>query len=355
MATKEMKRAKAHKLLSNADPRLNQFDYNSSVMLATNYFNVNYDHKQRMSWLHAHYPKTKWRDLPDLEFKSLSSLVRLVDNGNELSDKHIALMASEVERLTDRSKQVKVATKDVVATLTPKATIQDKMDDKVSEFLGEFAGLVDQYTIDRTIPKVDLLVRSMGIRGPMVKKVLSRVANTIAELEEAIEGTDDQLKEGYSHFKKVELKRLLGIYTSLTECMQQAKVATVRKTRTVKVKPPAVIAKSVKYQVENLDLKMKSISPASVVGMSELWVFNTKYRTLQYYEATTGSTLTFKGTSILNFDVTKSVGKTIRKPEMMNYTDGKRVLNKFFKETKAAEKKVNGRLNAECILLVTYK
>jgi hypothetical protein len=57
----------------------------------------------------------------------------------------------------------------------------------------------------------------------------------------------------------------------------------------------------------------------------------------------------------LNFDVAKSVGKTIRKPEMMNYTDGKRVLTKFFKETKAAEKKVNGRLNAECILLVTYK
>jgi len=354
MATKEAKRAKAHKLLRNNDPHLNPMDYRESLVRVLSYFNTTYDDKERMSWIKAHYPKVKFKDLAMVEFRALANLVRITDNGDELSEHHQMVMQQELNRLTDTSKEKKVKPVEVKAE-APKATIQDKMDDKVSEFLGEFAGLVDQYCIDGTIPKVDSLVNSMGIRGPMVKKVLARVQNTIDELDEVLEGTDPQLNEGYSQFKKVGLKRLRGIYTSLTEALNQAKVQTVRKTRTVKVKPPAVVAAKVKYAKDNADLKMKSINPATVVGMSELWVFNTKYRKLQYYEAIAGQTLTFKGTTLLNFDVAKSMSKTIRKPELINYSDGKRVLNKFFKETKAAEQKVTGRINEECILLVTYK
>jgi hypothetical protein len=354
MATKEAKRIKAHKLLRNNDPRLDPDNYTVSMLHITNFFNVTYDAKERMSWLRSHYPKTKFKDLPDLDFKTLSTLVRIVDNGGELSEKHQIIMDNELTRLTDNSKQVQVATKTLVATLT-KPTIQEKMDEKVAEFLGEFNGLVDQYTIDGTIPKVESLVNTMGIRGPMVKKVMDRVANITTELDEAIEGTDKQLVEGYSNFKKVELKRLRGIYQSLADAMKQAKVTVVRKARKVKVKPPAVIAKGVKYAAENIDLKMKSINPATIVGMSELYVFNAKYRKLQYYEAISGQTLTFKGTTLLNFDVNKSMGKTIRKPELINYSDGKRVLNKFFKETKSTEQKLTGRINDECILLVAYK
>lgn len=353
MATKEMKRAKAHKLLKNHDPMVDVNDYNASLSRVINYLNVTYDAKERMNWIRAHYPKVKFGDHSDLDFKPLSNLVRLVDNGNELSEKHMKMMQTEVERLKAKKTEVKVATEGSVAT--SKMSIQDKMDEKVSEFLGEFAGLVDQYTIDKVIPKVEPLVRQMNIRGPMVNKVRTRVTNIMQELAEAIEGQDKQLVEGYSHFKKTELKRLLGIYESLMQELNQAKVMTVRKTRAVKVKPPAVVAAKVKYQVENLDLHVKSVAPATVVGASELWVFNTKYRILQYYEAIAGQTLTFKGTTLLNFDVEKSYGKTIRKPETLQALTGKRMYAKFMKETRATEKKVTGRINEECLLLVAFK
>jgi hypothetical protein len=352
MATKEAKRAKAHKLLKNTDPTINLMDYTASMSRATNYLNVTYDAKERKVWIKSHFPKIKFGDHSDYEFRTLSTLCRLVDNGNELSDEHMAKMASEVERLS----KPKVGPVEVqeVTTSAPKFSIQDKMDDKVSEFLAEFSGLVDGYLTDRTIPKVDSLVNTMGIRGPMVKKVLARVDRTVDELRTAVEGEDKYLSEAYSNFKKVELKRLLGIYESLITALGQAKVMTVRKTRAVKVKPPAVVAAKVKYQPENLDLHIKSVTPASVVGASELWVFNTKYRTLQYYEASSGASLTFKGTTLLNFDVEKSFGKTIRKTEVLQSLVGKRMYAKFLKETKATNKKVTGRINEECLLLAKF-
>lgn len=356
MATKELKRAKAHKLLRNHDPVLDADNYNESLLRVINYFNVTYDAKERMGWIKAHYPKVKFKDASDLDFKVLSNLVRLVDNGNELSEKHLILMDNEVARLTDRSKQIKDASLIKCAPLTTtKLTIQEKMDEKVSEFLGEFAGLVDDYVSNKNIGNVEKLINQMGIRGPMVKKVLVRIEANMAELNAALLGKDKDLVEGYSQFKKTELKKLIGIYDSLVAALGQAKVMTVRKTRAVKVKPPAVVAKSVKYQVENKDLKMKSINPATVVGASELWVFNTKYRKLQHYEASVGMTLTFKGTTIQNFDVTKSKGKTIRKPEGVLSLDGKRAYNKFYKETKATEQNLTGRINEDCILLVAFK
>lgn len=354
VSAKERKIAKGHKLLRNNDPMINPMSYDVDLMLALNFYNREHNSKEKRAWAVAHYGKgVKFSsDIPDYRFKTLGALCRIVDNGNSLSEKHTIVMENEFDLLQKVVQSKKI---EVVVDTKPVIGIQEKMDQKVSEFLGEFAGLVDEYTMTRTNPNVEKLVNSMGIRGPMVKKVLARVSGTMEELQEAIAGVDKYLVEGYSNFKKSELKKLLGIYQQLESALVQAKVLTVRKTRVAKVKPASVIAAKVKYQIENADLNLKSINPATVVGASELYLFNTKYRKMQYYEAVVGKELTWKGTTLLNFSVEKSFSKTIRKPEVIQSLEGKRMFAKFVKEAKATPGKVTGRVNAECVLIAAFR
>lgn len=351
---KEAKKAKSHKLLRNNDLIPDPDDYKMSFIRALNYYNVEYSNKDKKGWAVTHFgKKVKFNpEFPDSEFRILGTLCRILDNGGILEDHDEILMENEMKRLNTKPKKAEAV---VVTPATVTTTIQDKMNDKVVEFMSEFNELVDNYTLTKEIPNVLKLVNQMGIRGPLIKKVLDKVTSQIEELNETIAGIDPQLTEGYSNFKKVELKRLLGIYNQLTEALVQAKVLTVRKTREIKIKPPAIVAKKVKYQLENADLHLRSVSPVLVVGGDELYVFNTKYRKLFHYEAIKGMTFSFKGTTLQNFDVNTSACKTIRKPEQLQALEGKRMLNAFFKSAKSTENKCNGRINDDCLLLAVWK
>lgn len=348
-----MANTKAHRLLKNSDPLIDPEDYDASIARVTNYFNEKYDAKDRVVWVKAHFPKLKFGNHAIGSFQILGNLCRLIDNGNELSAKHQALMDAEVERLVKVSKIVAVEEVDD----TPKASIQEKMDEKVSAFLAEFNALVDDYVTTKNIPKVDSLVNGMGIRGPMVNKVLQKIEKQMAEFVEALEGKDKQLVEGYSHFKKIELKRLLGIYESLVTALGQAKVMTVRKPRATKAKPPAVIAKNVKFCANDTELGLKSVYPALCVGASEVWAFNVKTRKLACFKAIDGMELTFKGSTLLNWDTSKTVIKTIRKPQELSKLigQGTRAWNSYFKTITTKPGKVTGRFNEETLILAALK
>ena len=164
---KERKRVKAHKLLRNNEPVLSLMTYDHDILMALNHYNITNDNKEKKAWVVSHYGKqVKFSsDIPDYRFKTLGTLCRIVDNGNELSEQHIAVMEKELEALQQIAPVQKVSN----PTTKPVIGIQEKMDQKVTEFLGEFAGLVDEYTLTRTNPNVEKLVNSMNIRGPMVK------------------------------------------------------------------------------------------------------------------------------------------------------------------------------------------
>ena len=82
-----------------------------------------------------------------------------------------------------------------------------------------------------------------------------------------------------------------------------------------------------------------------------------QYQTRKLYkyiaDSLTGP-LGVKGTSIINFDTTKSVGKTLRKPEekLKEFAKATKVqLRKFLDEIKATETVGNGRMNSDMVLL----
>jgi hypothetical protein len=106
---------------------------------------------------------------------------------------------------------------------------------------------------------------------------------------------------------------------------------------------------------EQKTLKLVSINPVDIIGAQELWAYNTKTRKLYKYIADSlHGPLGVKGTSLTGFDETKSVGKTLRKPEekLKEFARASKVqLRKFLEEIKATETIGNGRLNSDTILL----
>jgi hypothetical protein len=187
----------------------------------------------------------------------------------------------------------------------------------------------------------------------IIKDLYVRQYNELTELQE---GNCEQLKEGYSHLSKAQIKKITAFYNEiLSACDMLAAEAKVnRAPRKVKTKPAEKIVAKLKFAKTYEPLKLVSISPTDIVGAKELWVFNTKTRKIGRYVATEYSDLSVKGTSIVNFDKAKSVQKTLRKPEeqLKEFkAAGKVQLRKFLDDIKAVDIKLNGRINEETVLL----
>lgn len=200
------------------------------------------------------------------------------------------------------------------------------------------------------------------LKGKQVKAAHARIikdlySRDLAELEELASGKGcEQLREGYSHRSRKQIKSLIVFYQEIhSACemlMQEAKVN--RAPRAKKAVPAEKIVGKLKYMKQNEPLKLVSINPADIIGAKELWVFNTKTRKLGRYIAKEYCELGVKGTSIINFDETTSIQKTIRKPEekLKEFkAAGKVALRKFLDDVNATDTKMNGRVGEDTVLL----
>jgi hypothetical protein len=199
------------------------------------------------------------------------------------------------------------------------------------------------------------------LRGKQVKAAHARIIKDLYQRQyneylELQEGKDEQLKEGYSHLTKAQVKKIVTFYQEiLSACdmlMQEAKVN--RKPRAKKSKPAEKIVEKLKFLKQDDKLKLVSINPTDILGAKELWIFNTKTRKIGKYVAGEFTELGVKGTSITGFDEHKSVQKTLRKPEeqLKEFkAAGKVQLRKFLEDIKAVDIKLNGRINEDTVLL----
>lgn len=175
----------------------------------------------------------------------------------------------------------------------------------------------------------------------------------------------EQLKEGYAHLKKADIKKyrtaIDSLMTELDFIIEKAKAT--RKPRKPKVHSATKQIEKLKFCKADSKYSLASVDPASIVGANELWVFNVKTRKLGKYIASNidpkgmarvGTGFSVKGTTILGFDENLSVQKTLRKPEeqLKEFKDaGKVALRKFLDEINTTDTKLNGRINLDTVLL----
>lgn len=205
--------------------------------------------------------------------------------------------------------------------------------------------------------KVLNLLKGKDAKAAHARIIKEYYGRQLTELEELAGGSaDEQLREGYSHRSKKQIRKLIDflreVDTACSMLMQEAKVnRKPRKTKTVS--KDKIVAK-IKFMKTFEPLKLVSVNPTDIIGAKELWVYNTKSRKLGRYIAEEYKDLAVKGTSVVNFSESSSVQKTLRKPEekLKEFkAAGKVALRKFLDDINATDTRMNGRINEETILL----
>jgi hypothetical protein len=288
---------------------------------------------------------------------TVCGLVMAHKAGMPFRGRHVEFMTDCIQKALDALEP------EVIAEVTGKVeaakpTIQDRLNEKTAEVIGELEGLFDEVCLKNKVnTKIYEFLTKNNVPQSQLGKYEALYTKRQAELLEAQAKTDKQLTEGYSHMKPADFKRVLGFITEILEAVEQYRGV---KKATKAARKPKVVSKEkqvakVKYMKEDKALKLVSIPPSLVVGAKELWVFNTKTRKLGCYlaDSLTGP-LGIKGTSITGYDEAKSVAKTLRKPadQLKEFGKaGKVALRTFLKDIRATEVLLNGRLSADILLL----
>jgi len=241
-------------------------------------------------------------------------------------------------------------------------TIQDRLRESAYRMTEEIEDAIESFQTDpdNFDPKAFKLLNVL--KGKDAKAAHARIikefyAKQLAELEELASGNaDEQLREGYSHRSRKQIKNLIAFYKEIQDACtmlgQEAKVN--RKPRAKKAQPKDKIVAKLKFKKTDEALKLVSVNPTDIIGAKELWVYNTKTRKLGKYVAESYQDLTVKGASLINFSETLSICKTLRKPEekLKEFKSaGKVQLRKFLDDINATDTRMNGRLNEDTILL----
>lgn len=353
----------------SAEPTINPLTYGIDLMRALNYYNAAYDNKDKRKWTMAYVGKANIGDfdnLPDWQFSSVGTIIRMKMRDVFLEPKELEFIDTKLAELRELSaaggavtSALKGGPKEKVDK--PVVSIQDRIAENASTHIAEINAMFDEFIMNDTEVDVASYLQSNDVSPAVSKLIPAAFVRSINEIKEAIKGEDPQLVEGYSFLKKVKLRKLLKAYESIADaCNQQVVIAkSIKKptVRAVKEKPASVIANKVKFMREAPDLGLKSVQPANIVGASEVWIYNTKYKKLQVYRAFGDGKLSIKGTTVLNYEVATSDCKTIRKPETLkSYVDmTKKTLAMAYKALTTKESVVNGRINEDCIILKVFQ
>jgi len=346
--------------------RAAQFDdatFDNVLRRAFYYYNYYYSQKDLkkyvVEFMKAHGEYTK-EDIKAFERASdralpmtVCSLIKAHKQGMPFRGRHLEYITGEIDRvIRDAEPEVEEVKDDKPKAYVP--TIQDRMNEKTAETIGELEGHYDE--MDAKFKHYDFLV-SNNVPQSQLSKYEELYSARKTELEEAQAGKDPQLKEGYSHYKAADFKKHFAWIDALTDAITQYR--NVKKA-TKKVRAPRAVSKEkvvakLKYAKENKELKIVSINPADIIGAQELWIYNAKTRKLGKYVADSiQGPLGVKGTTVIGYDENKSISKTLRKPEekLKEFAKaGKIQLRKFLEDIKATETKLNGRINADVLLL----
>jgi hypothetical protein len=354
---------------------------NAQVINAYNWYNYFYDADQAKAWI-IEYLKEFYKTEKEL-IKNANRIDSnhcrttgwccriLLLGGNlsqELQDRNIARIRSFADAAarasTDSSSSSSEgASKEEGSTekeVKQVISIQERVTNRANDLIADIEGHLDNFYRDGTMFKpVDWLAQQ-DVKPMIAQKIADHYKPLYAEIFDALNGKDDQLKEAYSSWKKPKLKAYMEFVRSIISAAETRAtiVKATRKPRKKKEKPASALVSKLKYKVKDDTLKLDSIDPKQIIGCNQLWIFNTKYRTLGVYNAMGPAGLSVKGSSIVGYDEKTSIVKKLRKPtEQLNklMQGGKIVLRKFMDDIKCKSKEATGRINNEVVLLRIIK
>lgn len=333
--------------------------YNTKLAVAFNWYNQEKDKKDARSFL-RHYIQSKnkqaaktFDQVPDNKIdNTFGWLSRLVMTGSILTPEH----QQRLDQYTTDLQLYKTPKQTVTIPVVKRPHVRENMEEKVREYLGFLEGELDELNDFRILQDLQL----KNIPAPYLPYINAFIMRKAGEFIDVYENNHPDIKEGYSNLNKRRLSSILKLLNQWKEDVskyEQFKKAN-RKPKARKTKPPIEQISKLKYMKESPELGIKSIAPTEVVGASQIWIYNVKYKRLSVYRTESSQGIQVKGTSLQNYDPDICEQKALRKPKevLVKVIDsGKVQLRKILSELNTKDIPVTGRINEECLLIRAVK
>jgi hypothetical protein len=353
----------ANVVFSGQEPKFSIELSKTQLILALNWYSQNRTSKDAEKYVTDFFKRRLKKDIGAIAKDCTSTfcyVCRIVYNGGMLSVKDQIWFDNEAKQVEDKLNVKKV--KVVEEKPTNVISIQDRIREKSQECIGELEGQLDDYIASDY--KIDAspygVMHTTNIKSVHVSRIVDVFKRRRIEFDAVLNTDDKELKEGYGNFSKPQLKKVVAWCDQvILDCQKViGSAAENRKPRKRKVKSPEELVVKVKVLDKFDELKLVSVPTTEIIGAMQLWVYNVKTRKLGCYHAEDAGGLSVKGTSLENFNESKSVHKKLRKPEVSLpevMKAGKVLLRNYMDNIRAVESALTGRLNADTILLRSLK
>lgn len=338
--------------------------YGVKFITAMNWYSIDGNKADARKFLREYIKKNRPADLkdfdkvPDKEIRpTYGWIARILSKGATLSNYHVENFNNYILSIL---KPITAPVVQKTVIVSNRVSIQDAMNEKIANYIGTLEGAYDDYITDGTEFSLEADMKSKEIPQAYVTKIEEWAKNKLREWNEIVEGKDTQLNEAFSHYTKTSKKDVAKFFASMIQDCEKygAFKKANRKPRTTRQKTPAQQIKNLKYKTKDDELNISSVNPMDIVGASAVWLFNTKNRKLSVYRTDSGQGIQVKGSALQNYDPEISETKTLRKPaeqikELIGA--GKVQLRKFMDTIKTKGGEVNGRVNADMVIVRVTK
>ena len=353
-----------HPIWSDIDPSLDTYEnkkHYALSWLASN-FSVKEAKDAALKYCKANraddMKKHRFVSVPPYYFNSIGNYCHIMNNGGSFGQDTLDWLEEKWKGLEGKAPVVVKEDKQS----KPVVSIQDRIREKNSEYIAEIEEQVDLYveTPWESAFQPYFFLQKNNVKAQSAMAIAEYYIPWRDELEETLQKRDPQLAEAYSFMTKRQIQAFADFLTLIiTECTTWAN--NQKKVRQPRVKKPKSADKQIKhlkFQVKNDEFKLASVNPITIIGASQLWAFNTKYRTLTRYDSIAADGFSIKGTTLQGWDKDSSIQKKLRKPkDVLSRLEGggKLVLRKLMDEINTKQIEPNGRINGDTILLRVIK
>ena len=340
----------------------------SMMTRAYSWYNYFHNPKDHAKAVRSHYKKDKAKlkllnKLPDWRFSHVMATVcHLKGKGCKIPEDSLSYFEKSMGELFEIAKKIVDTQKEVVKVSAPKVSVQERIREQISNYIGEIEEQVDLLVTGGYKNNFNMYdwLRSNNVKAQQSNAIADYYTPLLRELTQVSIGKARDLKEGYSHLTKKQLKCYIDFVKMIIDdaFTWGSNQKTVRKTRAKKPQSVSKQVSNLKYQKDDKDLKLVSINPADIVGCNQLWLYDTKWRAVKRFDALGPAGLAVKGTTLQGFNAETAEQKKLRKPSEILprvLSGGKRVLSKLLSEINTKPSVPNGRINQNMIILRAIK
>jgi hypothetical protein len=319
------------------------------------------DHKEWVTWL-ADYLEADGesesasiaRNIPKGKIQqNLCIIARLLHRGVDLPVQTVSYFMDRIEEILEENEGVQHQ-----GSGPQRVSPKEHLREKIGEVIAVIETHVDKHFDDQWYT-FDLkeIFKEQNLKGVYAQAVYDFYLPKLKEILDAKkEDADEDLKYAYRNYDDTRINQLEDFLTNLcVSAYDWAKDHPTVKVRKARKKDPEKLAKKVKYLKVFVDesLNLTSQSPTKIHGADVVWLYNAKYRVLFYYVAAENHSLSIRGTTIINFDANKSMGKKLRKPKetLKAILDGGKVQARKTFEALPGSHHAGGRINEASLIL----